>query len=274
MSRPWPAKGGAVNAWRFVTIVALGLALVAACQTHPRQTQARAGPSPQATADSPVSMAALHRGQQAFLSYCAMCHGNSGNGDGDVAPIILKASGVTVARLNDRETLGRLGRSEIEQVIARGGVHTGRSNLMPAWGEKLEPSLITDIAMYVTTLADSSPAIPRETLARFLEAPAGVTTEGRTLFVHHCSACHGPYGRGDGSYGDQLFHAHQVRPRNLTDSTYMSSRTDRELFATISLGGGHFRKSVYMPAWTVTLSPAQIKSVVAYLREISLTATK
>jgi mono/diheme cytochrome c family protein len=37
----------------------------------------------------------------------------------------------------------------------------------------------------------------------------------------------------------------------------------------VSLGGGHFRKSNYMPEWNGQLSPAQIKSVVAYVREIS-----
>ena len=65
-----------------------------------------------------------------------------------------------------------------------------------------------------------------------------------------------------------------MRPRNLTDSKYIASKTDRELFAVISLGGGHFRKAVQMPAWTVTLNPGQIRSVVAYVREVSKTTPR
>ena len=42
----------------------------------------------------------------------------------------------------------------------------------------------------------------------------------------------------------------------------------------IALGGGHFRKAVFMPSWTVTLTPAQIKSVVAYIRSISHTRSR
>jgi mono/diheme cytochrome c family protein len=65
-----------------------------------------------------------------------------------------------------------------------------------------------------------------------------------------------------------------VRPRNLTDSTYMATRTDQQLFAVISLGGGHFRKAMDMPAWTTTLTPGQIKSLVAYVRKVSNTAPR
>jgi hypothetical protein len=65
-----------------------------------------------------------------------------------------------------------------------------------------------------------------------------------------------------------------VRPRDLTDSTYIATRSDRELFAVVSRGGGHFKKSTFMPSWTVTLSPAQIRSLVAYIRYVSHTTAK
>lgn len=245
-------------------------ALAVSCQ--PRTPSGTPAPSPQAVADSLAKIAAIERGQHAFLSYCAMCHGDGGNGDGDMAAAINTRSGTTVARLNDREAMSGLTREQIVEVIQKGGGHTGRSNLMPSWGEKLEPAEIGDIADFVVSLADSNPAIPRLTLEKFLEAPAGVPADGRVLYVHHCSACHGAYAKGDGPLAERLWTAHKVRPRNLTDSSYVVTKTDKQLFATISLGGGHFRKAVQMPAWTVTLSPAQIKSVVAYVREVSRTA--
>jgi mono/diheme cytochrome c family protein len=219
-------------------------------------------------------MASLQRGQQAYLAHCAMCHGDGGNGDGDMAVVLLKKSGVSVARLNDRETMSRLTQADVVSVIEKGGAHTGRSNLMPAWGTMLDRGLIQDIASYVMTIADSSPAIPKSTLQHYLESPAGLPDEGRVLYVHHCSACHGPFAKGDGPLAEQLWTTHQVRPRNLTDSTYIASKTDRQLFAIISLGGGHFRKANQMPAWTETLTPAQIKDVVAYVRLVSDTAPR
>lgn len=252
--------------------LALVLTLVS-CQA--RQTGSTASrPSPRAIADSLARMAALDRGKEAFVAYCAMCHGDGGNGDGDVAGAILKKTGIQVARLNDRELVGPRSEKEIAEVIAKGGAHTGRSNLMPAWGERLDPVVIADIAAFVKSLADSNPAIPRATIEHYLSAPPGVPAEGRVLFLHHCSACHGAYGKGDGSYGDVLWSTHQVRPRNLTDSTYLAAKSDEQLFATISLGGGHFRKSAFMPSWTGTMTPAQIKSVASYVREISHTAAR
>ena len=257
--------------------IVLGLAwvlLLGGCQARQKTEAASSQPSPQAIADSLARLAQIERGQHAFISYCAMCHGNGGNGDGDAAAAILKDSGVKVARLNDRDVIGQLTSSKIREVIARGGAHTGRSNLMPSWGDRLDPKVIDDLVTFVMTLQDSNPAIPQATLQHYLESPPGVPADGRELFLHHCSACHGAYGKGDGTFAEQLWQAHHVRPRNLTDSTYLATKTDRQIYATIALGGGHFRKSAFMPAWAVTLSPAQIKSILAYVREISHTAPR
>ncbi len=47
-----------------------------------------------------------------------------------------------------------------------------------------------------------------------------------------------------------------------------------QVFALVSLGGAHFHKSPYMPIWSVTLRPAQIKSLVSYVRSISRTKSQ
>jgi len=259
---------------RHLTVPGLLMVVLGVCASCQPRNKAEAPATSVISADSLNKLAALQRGQEAFLAHCAMCHGDGGNGDGDVAVAIRQRSGVTVARLNDRETLSRLTRADVIRVIEQGGAHTGRSNLMPAWGNMLDRGLIGDIADFVMTLADSNPAIPRSTMQHYLEAPSGVPSEGRELYVHHCAACHGSFAKGDGPLAEQLWNTHHVRPRNLTDSTYIAGKTDQQLFAIISLGGGHFRKAVQMPAWTVTLTPAQIKSIVAYVREVSNTAPR
>ncbi len=239
------------------TLLAIAmLSLFTACQKSPPP-----GASPEA----------VQRGQQAFLSNCAMCHGDAGAGDGDLAGM-LQQSGVAVARLNDPSRISQLGRDGVRKVIVLGGAHTGRSNLMPAWGEKLEPDVVDDIAAYVVSLPEQKPPIPEATLRKYMGAPPGAPEEGRRVFVHYCSACHGPYGKGDGSFAEALRREHNIRPRDLTDSTYIAQKTDQDLFTTISLGGGHVGKSAFMPAWTVSLTPAQIKSLASYIRVISRTA--
>lgn len=249
------------------------VAAAAGCQPNTAEKQAAAAADSARAADSLKTLAQLELGQRTYLAYCAMCHGNSGNGDGEVASVMQK-QGVTVARLNDGERMNGISKEDLAKVIAQGGAHTGRSNLMPAWGDLLGPELIDALTAYVATLSAAHPAIPSATLQEYLAAPAGSSGEGRTLYVHHCSACHGGYGKGDGPIGERLWTEHQVRPRDLTDASYIGTRSDKELFAVVSRGGGHFKKSTFMPAWTVTLSPEQIKDVVSYIRTISNTPAK
>ncbi len=211
------------------------------------------------------------RGRQAFLGYCGMCHGAYGAGDGPLAADLQKQGARGPAVLNNGARLKVLGRDGIISVITKGGAHTGRSNLMPPWGETLDKQLIGEIADYVLTLPDFKPGPTAEVVKQYLAAPPGVPARGRELFVFHCTACHGPYGKGDGTFADTLWARHQIRPRNLTDSTYFAHKTDQELFSTITLGGAHMGKSMYMPAWNYTFQPAQVKDLLAYVRAISHT---
>ena len=244
----------------------LGLGTLAvACQTSRKP------------AETPVERAAATseaRGQEAFLAYCAMCHGEAGVGNGPLASQLTEQGVAVPARLDDRARLTEMGREGMIRVITRGGAHTGRSNLMPPWGERLSSEVIGEIADFVLTLPDRSLGTPTTTIAKYLEAPPGTPAEGRRLFVYYCSACHGPQGRGDGIYADSLRVRHNVRPRDLTDSAYFAPKTDQTLYATIALGGSHAGKSVFMPAWNVSLSPGQIKDLVSYVRAVSRTAAQ
>jgi len=244
------------------------LGLSAACQRKPAETPAAGTP-----ADS-AQQAHLAIGQRAYLTNCAMCHGEWGLGDGPLAAQLQKQSGALPAHLNDRARLAALGRASVVNVIERGGAHTGRSNLMPAWGESLAKDEIETIADFVMALPDLHRAIPPSTMAKYLETPPGASAEGHRLFLTLCVACHGPEGKGNGRYADSLFARNKIRPRDLTDSLYFSAKPDSVLFATVSLGGGFFHKSPFMPIWSVTLSPDQIKDLISYIRVLSRTGQK
>ncbi len=241
-----------------VSVIALAGALVS-CQTKAPETQPGA---------------ASEKGEQAFLAYCAMCHGDHGEGDGPMAADLQKTGNVTPANLTNTERIQQLGREGVKKVIVNGGGHTGRSNLMPAWGEKLDPAVVDQITDYVVSLPGRKPGTPSATIQKYLQAPPGVPEDGRRLFVYYCSGCHGPLGKGDGPSAAQLRAQHNITPRNLTDGSYLKDKTDEDLYVVVSLGGGHAGKSNFMPAWTYTLQPAQIKSIVAYVREISHTASR
>jgi mono/diheme cytochrome c family protein len=243
-------------------------ALIAACQSRQAETPPVAG-SP---ADSALQ-ARYEEGHRAYVTNCAMCHGEWGMSDGPIAPQLAKEASAVPARLNDPARLQTLGRDELVRVIREGGAHTGRSNLMPGWSEKLPDEEIERIADFILQLPEFHREIPPQTMTRYLEAPPGAPAEGRRLFVTMCTACHGPEGRGDGRYADTLYARNGIRPRALTDSAHFAGRTDQEIFATISHGGGFFHKSKFMPVWSVTLTPDQINHLVSYVRAVSRTTS-
>lgn len=248
-----------------VAVLALAAALLLGQCSAPKRTAGGSG--------SVAAGDTLGRGAQAYLAYCAMCHGDRGAGDGPLAAP-MAAENVTVARLDDAARLETLGPAGIRRVIITGGGHTGRSNLMPAWSERLDRRLIDEIVAYVMSLPGRSPGVPAATVQKYLEAPPGNPEQGRRLFVYYCSGCHGPHGRGDGFNGDTLRVRHAIRPRDLTNTAYFSAKTDQELYEVIALGGGHMGRSVFMPAWTFKLAPADIKSLASYVRVLSKTTSR
>jgi mono/diheme cytochrome c family protein len=116
--------------------------------------------------------------------------------------------------------------------------------------------------------------VPPSTMTKYLQAPPGTPAEGRKLFVTMCSACHGPYGKGDGRIADTLWARNRIRPRDLSDSVYFAGKSDRDIFVTVTLGGGFFHKSPFMPVWGVSLSPQQINHLVSYIRSLSRTPSR
>jgi len=238
------------------------------------QTRSEDGGPEAVSQDSLRRAGRLATGHQAYLANCAMCHGAWGEGDGPLAAQLAEQGVTKPAILNDRARLDEIGKAEVVQVIRTGGGHTGRSNLMPPWEGRLSEEAIDEIADFVMTIPDLSPGVPDATIHAYLTAPPGTPEEGHRLFVFHCTACHGPQGKGDGMLADTLRARNHISPRDLTDSLYISKLTDQDLFVAVSLGGAHIKKSTFMPSWSVSLSPAQIKDLVAYVRAISHTPSR
>ena len=80
---------------------------------------------------------AAARGQQVFLDNCASCHGEQGEGVADMG----------APRLNDAIWL--YGGAK-EQVVAQ--IRQPKHGVMPAWIDRLDPTTIKMLAVYVHSL--------------------------------------------------------------------------------------------------------------------------
>jgi mono/diheme cytochrome c family protein len=118
------------------------------------------------------------------------------------------------------------------------------------------------------------PAATRELLVRYLTRdarpgpppgdalPAPLNRAASTIYAKWCSSCHGPQGNGDGPNAKYL----PVPPAVHSSAAAMSLRSDDALFDAIAGGGRVMGKSPRMPPFGATLSPAEIRSLVAYIR--------
>ena len=88
--------------------------------------------------------AAVVRGGIVFRTYCVLCHGAEGRGDGRAAKMYTpKPANLTVSPFSD---------SYKEMIIRGGGSSVGRSAFMPPWGGELSNEQIHDLVAFLREL--------------------------------------------------------------------------------------------------------------------------
>jgi mono/diheme cytochrome c family protein len=115
-------------------------ALVATvCVVGPVVAVAEPGPLPKETQE-----AAIIRGSIAYRTYCVLCHGAGGKGDGRAAKMYTpRPADLTVSPFNDQYK---------ELIIRGGGAAVARSAFMPPWGQELTDEQIRDLVSYLAEL--------------------------------------------------------------------------------------------------------------------------
>lgn len=84
------------------------------------------------------------------------------------------------------------------------------------------------------------------------------------MYGQYGAPCHGEGGRGDGPNASYL----AVPPAAHADGVFMARRSDDMLFDAIAGGGVLAGRSNLMPAFGATLSQAEIRALIRYLRSL------
>jgi mono/diheme cytochrome c family protein len=101
--------------------------------------EAAASPLPRETGE-----AAVIRGSIAYRTYCVLCHGSEGKGNGRAARLYTpRPADLTVSPFNDQYK---------EMIIRGGGPSVGRSAYMPPWGDELTDEQIRDVVAFLREL--------------------------------------------------------------------------------------------------------------------------
>ena len=183
------------------------------------------------------------KGHELFDTYCFVCHGTSGKGDGPLAPKLQKVP----ANLTDKARMSKRSDKDLFNIVKGTDTHS-INGIMPQWGLVLSDPDINAVVAYLKFLSHSPEALP------------GDPHLGQSIYARSCSACHGVHGRGDGVMANIL----PAKPADHTQAGEVSKMDNQTLLMTISLGKGG-----YMPGWSQQLSAEEIAAVASYIRLLS-----
>ena len=115
--------------------------------------------------------AAVIRGGIVFRTYCVLCHGASGKGDGRAAKMYTpRPANLTVSPFNDKYK---------EMIIRGGGASVGRSAFMPPWGDELTEEQITDLVAFLRELRKTGVGLRRREATAKLRSWIGKSVSRR-----------------------------------------------------------------------------------------------
>lgn len=197
------------------------------------------------TSNASAQHAKAFQGRKLFVTYCFLCHGMSGKGDGPLASKLK----VPPADLTDNTRVGKRTDAELFGII-QGGKHTLVTDAMPKWGKVIPGPQIEALVAYVRFLSLSKNPL------------MGDAEVGEHIYLQYCASCHGKTGKGNGIMMSII----PIKPADHTNAERMDKMTNEELVAIVTNGKD---AGSFMPGWKGILSEAEIGAVVSYMRFLS-----
>ena len=233
-------------------------------------------PAPRAHMESHIGHITGHseNAKTDYRRYCAGCHGDLGDGNGENAPWLdPKPRDFTIATFKCRSTpTGTLPTDEdLYDTIGRGLTNSN----MPIWNTFTRQQR-ADLVAYIKTF---SPRWEKEKAGEPIKVPAEppVTmesiTHGRELFTKmECWKCHGPQGKGDGPSAPTLTDSKDqpIRPYDFSggkaDSRFKCGSTNADLYRIFMTG----LDGTPMPSFADNIQPNDAWDLVHFLRTLQV----
>lgn len=178
-------------------------------------------------------------GAELFVTNCAICHGELGEG----APNPAQPGDVT-APISTAEYLASRTDESIRVAVAEGLPQFGMAAFEVAHGGPLQAGEVDAIVAHVRAWEDDPPVQLDATVSA-----AGLSNSPDFLYPELCAQCHGTLGEGG------------VGPA-FADPALQTQRTDQQFFDSINLG----HEATAMIAWGEVLTQTQIEALVGHIR--------
>ena len=196
-------------------------------------------------ADDDEDIRLYMQGRYVFGRHCAVCHGKTGRGDGELAKgVTIKPRDFRKGVFKFRTTpMGKLPTDDDLKRTIRSGVS---GSMMPTFA--LSESDLRSVLEYIKALSRRWADPDLKVGSTVLPATPGWLTdgkkhrahadEGRAVFKIHCANCHGEGGKGDGSASKGLkdIWGDPIGPADLSSQHHRGGDSPSDLFRTIAMG--------------------------------------
>ncbi|MDM8545758.1 cytochrome c [Candidatus Venteria ishoeyi] len=191
-----------------------------------------------------------YEGRGLYVSYCQLCHGISGKGDGPLAKAmkITPANLTTTVRSRSDAILIKIITGKGRQTITGRDRHNLLSDAMPEWKDIFNESQLMSLIAYLRFLGNTKHDL------------MGDPKAGLQIYQKYCQVCHGVEGDGDGIMTKLM----GIMPMDHTNKNETSRLNNNDLVKSILDGKGRF-----MPAWRGILSQSDVEALVSYIRLLS-----
>ena len=138
---------------KIALLSALSVLVIAGCGKQPAKSGKDDAKKNTAAVDSAAVSAqklpyALKEGKRLFTHYCAVCHGETGDGSGQYYGLT-----PTPANFTDKAFMKTLPDEKLFKAIIEGSASVGKSNMCPPWGKSFHSEEIEFIVAYLKTFA-------------------------------------------------------------------------------------------------------------------------
>lgn len=201
---------------------------------------------PEVSANPPLA----YEGRRLYVSYCLLCHGPQGKGDGPLAKAmdISPANLSTTVRSRSDTILTKIITGEGRQTITGRDRHNLLNEAMPEWKDVFSQTQVQALIAYLRFLSRAKHDL------------MGDPEVGMELYQKYCQVCHGAEGEGDGIMTKLM----GITPMDHTNPNETNSLTNEDISRRILDGKGR-----YMPAWRGILSQGDVEALVSYIRLLS-----
>jgi mono/diheme cytochrome c family protein len=191
-----------------------------------------------------------YEGRGLYVSYCQLCHGTGGKGDGPLSKAmkITPADLTTTVRSRSDTILMKIITGEGRQTITGRDRHNLLGDAMPEWKDIFNESQLMSLIAYLRFLGNTKHDL------------MGDPKVGLRLYQEYCQVCHGVEGDGDGIMTKLI----GIMPMDHTNPNETSRLSNMDLVKSILDGKGRF-----MPAWRGILSQSDVEALVSYIRLLS-----